>query len=80
MDIEEIRAAAAVRHPGVRDLVEFFAYDHLPAHLQSVSYAFAVLAVELLDLLHDGAELTTALRKLLEAKDCAVRQAVRDAG
>lgn len=53
-------------------LMQFFAWAHLPPHLQSVSKPFGELAESLL-MLPDNPERTTALRKLLEAKDCAVR-------
>lgn len=66
----------AGRHPATEQLVEFFAYDHLPPHLQAVSKAFSDLANDLLIALPDSAELTAGLRKLLEAKDCAVRATV----
>ena len=54
-------------------LLQFFKYDHLPEHLQEVSKPFCDLAHQLAENLEDNAETTTALRKLLEAKDCAVR-------
>ena len=50
-----------------------FAYEHLPAYLQAVSKPFGDLARELALSLPANADSTTALRKLLEAKDCAVR-------
>lgn len=52
---------------------QFFAYEHLPAHLQEVSKPFGDLARHLIAALPSNAERTVALRKLLEAKDCAVR-------
>jgi hypothetical protein len=54
-------------------LLQFFTYEHLPAHLQEVSKPFRVLAQQIEDTLPSNPEKTTALRKLLEAKDCAVR-------
>lgn len=54
-------------------LLQFFDFAHLPSHLQLVVEPFAVLARELASSLPDNPEKTTALRKLLEAKDCAVR-------
>jgi hypothetical protein len=54
-------------------LLQFFAYEHLPAHLQEHSKPFAELAQKLVETLPANPERTTALRKLLEAKDCAVR-------
>lgn len=64
------------RHPSVSSVHQFFAYDHLPEDLQKVSRHFAVTADLLLEWLPDSSELTACLRKLLEAKDCAVRCAV----
>lgn len=57
----------------MQNLLQFFAYEHLPAHLQAVSKPFGDVARELAATLPANAESTTALRKLLEAKDCAVR-------
>ena len=54
-------------------LMQFFRYDHLPQHLQEASMPFYDLAAKLDALLPDNAEKTAGLRKLLEAKDCAVR-------
>ncbi len=57
----------------MNSLMQFFSYEHLPAHLQEISRPFHELAT-LID--SDGRpnpERTAALRKLLEAKDCAVR-------
>lgn len=54
-------------------MMQFFAYEHLPAHLQEHSKPFAELAQRIVDTLPANPERTTALRKLLEAKDCAVR-------
>lgn len=54
-------------------MLQFFGYQHLPEHLQSVSLPFHVLARNIVDTLPRNPERTVALRKLLEAKDCAVR-------
>jgi hypothetical protein len=54
-------------------MLQFFAYDHLPGHLQAVSQPFSSLAREIDATLPRNPERTVALRKLLEAKDCAVR-------
>ena len=54
-------------------MLQFFAYEHLPAHLQEHSKPFAELATHLCATLPSNPERTVALRKLLEAKDCAVR-------
>ena len=54
-------------------LLQFFDYAHLPEHLQAVSRPFGELARLMGATLPANPEKTTALRKLLEAKDCAVR-------
>jgi predicted benzoate:H+ symporter BenE len=57
-------------------MLRWFDYDHLPDHLKMVSGLFAGTAVNLCNQLPPSAERTVALRKLLEAKDAAVRAAV----
>lgn len=52
---------------------QFFAYAHLPSHLQAVSQPFRDTAREMLLKLPRNPERTKMLNKLLEAKDCAVR-------
>jgi hypothetical protein len=52
---------------------ERLAASHLPAHLQEISKPFGDLAQHIVDTLPPNPERTVALRKLLEAKDCAVR-------
>ena len=54
-------------------LLQFFKYDHLPPHLQTASEPFCNLANFLVDSFPRNPERTVSLRKLLEAKDCAVR-------
>lgn len=54
-------------------LLQFFAYDHLPDALREVSAPFGELADHIVATLPRNPERTVALRKLLEAKDCAVR-------
>lgn len=54
-------------------ILQFFAYAHLPAHLQAVSKPFGEMAEQIVATLPRNPERTVALRKLLEAKDCAVR-------
>jgi hypothetical protein len=54
-------------------MLQFFAWAHLPPHLQAVSKPFGELAQKMVDELPQNAERTAGLRKLLEAKDCAVR-------
>lgn len=57
-------------------ILKFFEWKHLPPRLQDVSRPFANLAHWVVNELPDGPERTVALRKLLEAKDCAVRTLV----
>lgn len=73
--------------PQTEHILQFFRYDHLPPHLAAVSKPFADLAhaivlgdnvpeagtVTLGNALPRNPERTVALRKLLEAKDAAVR-------
>ncbi|WWT39926.1 hypothetical protein [Microcystis phage Mwe-JY08] len=57
-------------------IMQFFAYSHLPPHLQAVSRPFGELAEKIVADLPRNPERTEALRKLLEAKDAAVRALV----
>ena len=54
-------------------LLQFFLWGHLPEPLQAVSRPFGELAAKIVEMLPRNPERTVALRKLLEAKDCAVR-------
>ncbi len=64
-------------------IIQFFAYEHLPPHLQVISKPFCDLARTIVGDGIDGdvkfstlprnPERAVALRKLLEAKDAAVR-------
>lgn len=71
-------------------MLQFFEYKHLPAHLQMISKPFHDLAYAIVmgdnvpesgtvtfgGPLPSNPERTVALRKLLEAKDAAVRAAI----
>ncbi len=57
-------------------IMKFFKFDHLPEHLQAPSRTFHAVASWVDQNLPEGAEKATALRKLLEGKDCAVRAAI----
>lgn len=54
-------------------IMQFFAHAHLPPHLAAVSAPFGELAERIMATLPRNPERTVALRKLLEAKDAAVR-------
>jgi hypothetical protein len=53
-------------------IMQFFSYSHLPPHLQEASKGFYDLAVKICEF-SSNEETVVALRKLLEAKDAAVR-------
>lgn len=54
-------------------ILHFFHWRHLPSTLQATSAQFCALAGFVVEKLPRNAERTVALRKLLEAKDAAVR-------
>lgn len=58
--------------------MKYFKFGHLPEKLKKVSEPFSVLATRIEIDLPNCPEKTVALRKLLEAKDCAVRAALED--
>jgi hypothetical protein len=55
---------------------KYFTYAHLPEKLQDVSKPLAELAALMDEILPDGAEKSTGMRFLLQAKDCFVRAAL----
>jgi ferritin-like protein len=63
-------------HPGTQALLRYFEFEHLPEHLQPVSRPFHDVAHDMAGRLPEDPETTVCLRKLLEAKDCAVRAAL----
>lgn len=54
-------------------IMQFFVFGHLPQHLADVSKPFHDMAHNIVNTIPRNAERTVALRKLLEAKDAAVR-------
>lgn len=54
-------------------ILRYFHYSHLPPFLQGASKPFCEIARHVIETLPRNAERTVALRKLLEAKDAAVR-------
>ena len=76
---------SAPRDAGAEHILQFFAYAHLPPHLHLISKPFCDLARAIVEgdnsdvsvtfgpPLPRNPERTVALRKLLEAKDAAVR-------
>ena len=63
-------------HPSIKHVLDFFQYDHLPVNLAQVSKPFCELAHTVAES-SDNQETTVALRKLLEAKDAAVRASLK---
>jgi hypothetical protein len=54
-------------------LLQFFDHSHLRPELGQIVQPFKALAEQIDESLPTNPEKATALRKLLEAKDCAVR-------
>lgn len=61
-------------------MLKWFAFSHLPEKLREVSAPFSKLATTICETVSPGPERTVALRKLLEAKDAAVRATVNPGG
>lgn len=59
-------------HPSVTSLLQWFECDHLAEEIQPLVRGFRDLA-HTMAACGKGPELSAGLRKLLEAKDCAVR-------
>lgn len=59
--------------PDAEPMLRWFAYAHLPEKLQAVSRIYHDAAHATVAAVPASAERTVALRKLLEAKDAAVR-------
>ncbi len=73
---DPIDAPLQLERAAPEHIMQFFAWSHLPAHLQAVSRLFGHLAETIVDALPRNPERTVALRKLLEAKDAACRARV----
>lgn len=67
------------RYTGVQDALQWLTYSHLPPALQDYSQPFYDTAVRMVNRIStDSPELTTALNKLIEAEDFAVRAGIKD--
>lgn len=74
----DAEAWTAGRHPGIRDALLWLTFHHLPPALQQFSRPFYAAAIDLLTAITtDSPELTTALNKLVEAKDSGVRAGIK---
>jgi len=58
------------------ELIQYFAFAHLPDILQVISKPFYELAKFVDSRTSDGSQKDVALQKLLESKDAAVRAAL----
>lgn len=58
------------------DIMQFFEYKHLPEKLQAISAPFGKLAHEMNVKVPNNSEKGRMMRRLLDAKDCAVRAAI----
>lgn len=54
-------------------MIKWFEWDYLPDDLKQISESFSRLAQIVVQDIEPGPERTVVLRKLLEAKDAAVR-------
>lgn len=71
-------SVAQGRHVGTHSALQWLTFSHLPPFLRQFSAPFYRAAVELVEKIPvDSPELTTALNKLVEAKDSAVRAGIR---
>ncbi len=57
-------------------VLRYFHYSHLPPVLRKVSGPFCDMAKRIVEHIPRNAERSVALRKLLEAKDAAVRASI----
>lgn len=62
-----------IMYLAIQHVLKFFSYSHLSTKLQEVSKPFCDLAQQVAERAPDNPETTVALRKLLEAKDAAMR-------
>lgn len=61
-------------------MMKWFEFEHLPEHLKATSARFWDIACQITATIEMGPERTVALRKLLEAKDAAVRAKLNPGG
>lgn len=71
--VEPPHVRLAPRELGADPLLRYFSYDHLPPALQETARPFYALAAFTVRNIPRNPERRVALRKLLEAKDAAVR-------
>jgi hypothetical protein len=65
------------RHRAVTDAVRWLDSSHLPPYLQRIAQPFEAAIAEMLhNVKVDDPQITHAINRTIEAKDCAVRAAV----
>jgi hypothetical protein len=65
------------RHPGTQQIARWLVPNpNFQGLAFEITDVIGVLAREMINALPDGPELTTGLRKLVEARDCFVRSAI----
>lgn len=74
MRAEEIRRIFFTRHMSTTNLLQFFADEHLHPELKRIVEPIRELAFTMVNILPDGSELLTGLRRLIDAKDAFIRQ------
>jgi hypothetical protein len=76
---ETLSERHAKRHGSTRQLLRWLEPNrNLPVSVLPVANQIAIVADRMVESCPDGPELTTGLRKLLEAKDCFVRSALSE--
>jgi hypothetical protein len=66
------------RHPAIRDGLQWLTFAHLPEQLRRFSEPFYAAACgAILEIETDSPELTTAINRLIDAKDAAMRAGIR---
>ena len=70
---DRARQSTAMDPHAEEPLLKYFRHEHLPEHLQEASRMFGEVAQQVVFKFPRNPERTVVLRKLLEAKDAAVR-------
>lgn len=79
--LEDKRVLEEASKPKGERMLKWFQWDHLAGqNLQNMAYNFETLALIIVNGVESGPERTVALRKLLEAKDAAIRALVNPGG
>lgn len=72
-NVNPLSSTADRTQDAVEPILKYFHFQHLPEKLQAISKPFHDLAHKMVADLPRNPERSAGLRKLLEAKDCAVR-------